>query len=557
LVTVPVATTCTVTNTRISATLVLRKQWANASAGDTADLTVATPAPGTPGSATSTSTGSAGSQIDTVNQVTTTVFSGQTVPLDEALAAANTGSYTSAIVCDQPGLTPDGDGQGGSFQVPAAPVATTCTITNTRTSATLVLRKQWVNGAAGDTNDLTVATPAPGTPASATSTSTGSAGSQIDTVNQATTTVFSGQTVPLDEALTAANTGSYTSAIVCDQPGLTPDGDGQGGSFQVPAAPVATTCTITNTRTSATLILRKQWVNGAAGDIAGLTITGSDPGTSGSATSTATGAVVSETDTVNQAAATIFSGATVDLVEALGAGNTGSYSSQIACSPADGFTPGQGGQGGRYQVPATPVEVICTVTNTRTSTSLILQKTWMNGALGDTADLAIDAATTGPGFATATVPANGNGLSTDKATVTVLSGATVDLAETLGVANTGSYTSQLACDQTGLIPDGDGRAGRYQVPATPVPVTCTFTNTCPPAVFTAQACTALPQPGPPTAPTPAPPPAPTSPPGPVPVPPLAYTGVAASDFLTTAFGLLITGTLLVLISRRRPRTGST
>ena len=135
-------------------------------------------------------------------------------------------------------------------------------------------------------------------------------------------------------------------------------------------------------------------------------------------------------------------------------------------------------------MPDNPVPVTCTVTNTRTSTSLILQKAWVNGGTGDTADLSIDGATTGPGFATAIVPANGNGLSTDKATATVLSGDTVELAETLGAANTGTYTSQLECDQPGLTPTGDGRGGTYQVPATPVPVNCTFTNAGPPSVPT-------------------------------------------------------------------------
>jgi hypothetical protein len=91
------------------------------------------------------------------------------------------------------------------------------------------------------------------------------------------------------------------------------------------------TCTITNTRTSAPLILQKTWVNGAAADTAALAVSGSDPATSGSASSTATGAAGSETDPVNRATATIFSGQTVNLAETLGAGNTGSYTSQIAC----------------------------------------------------------------------------------------------------------------------------------------------------------------------------------------------------------------------------------
>ena len=86
-------------------------------------------------------------------------------------------------------------GRAAATRSPPTPLAATCTITNTRTSATLILQKQWVNGAAGDTAGLTIATPAPGTPASATSTATGAAGSETDTVNRATATVFSGQTV--------------------------------------------------------------------------------------------------------------------------------------------------------------------------------------------------------------------------------------------------------------------------------------------------------------------------------------------------------------------------
>ena len=157
-----------------------------------------------------------------------------------------------------------------SYPVPDTPVAVTCTITNTRTSAVLTLQKTWVNGAAGDTAALAVSGSGPATSGSATSTATGAAGSETDTVNRATATVFSGQTVNLAETLGAGNTGSYTSQIACDQTGLTPDGDGQGGSYLVPGTPVAVTCTITNTRTSATLILQKTWVNGAAGDTADL-----------------------------------------------------------------------------------------------------------------------------------------------------------------------------------------------------------------------------------------------------------------------------------------------
>jgi hypothetical protein len=108
----------------------------------------------------------------------------------------------------------------------------------------------------------------------------------------------------------------------------------------------------------------------------------------------------------------------------------------------------------------------------------------VNGVTGDTADLSINSATSAPGFATATVPASGTGLSPDKATTTLFSGATVNLAEQLGAANRGAYASRINCDQPGLTADADGRGGTFEVPATPVAVTCTITNTGPAPVPT-------------------------------------------------------------------------
>ena len=225
------------------------------------------------------------------------------------------------IVCDRPGLTPNADGRGGTFHVAVPPVAVTCTISNTRMSATMTLQKTWVDGAAGDTADLSIAASGPATSASATSTAAGVAGMQIDSVNQASASIFSGATVDVAEVLGTANTGSYTSQIVCDQPGLTANGNGQRGTFQVPDTPAAVTCTITNTRTSVPLTLQKTWVNGAVDDATDLSVRGSDDGTGASATSTASGAAGSETDTVNQAIATVFSGESVVLAEALDATN--------------------------------------------------------------------------------------------------------------------------------------------------------------------------------------------------------------------------------------------
>jgi hypothetical protein len=112
--------------------LVLQKRWANGAADDTADLSIDGD---TAGDGFATATAPAGGNGLAIDKASTVLLSGETVDLAEALGAGNTGSYASQISCDRPGLTADGDGRGGSFQVPATPEAVTCTITNTRFTA--------------------------------------------------------------------------------------------------------------------------------------------------------------------------------------------------------------------------------------------------------------------------------------------------------------------------------------------------------------------------------------------------------------------------------------
>ena len=297
----PTDVVCTFTNSRTSATLLLQKEWVNGAAGDQAGLSISGSDPATSGSAVSTATGAAGSEIDTGNRATATIFSGETVTVNEDLPPSgqtNTGSYISTITCDEMGIQIGRGGQAASGVVPDDPQPVLCTVTNVRTSASLVLQKGWVNGATGDTADLSIDGATSGSGFATATVPAGGTGLSID---KAAVTLLSGDTVDLAEQLAPGNTGSYTSQITCNRPGLTADADGRGGSFQVPATPEAVTCTVTNSRTAASLVLRKTWVNGAAGDTADLTISGSDGATFGTATSTATGAPGSETDTANQA----------------------------------------------------------------------------------------------------------------------------------------------------------------------------------------------------------------------------------------------------------------
>ena len=80
----------------------------------------------------------------------------------------------------------------------------------------------------------------------------------------------------------------------------------------------------------------------------------------------------------------------------------------------------------------------CTFTNTRQRATLTLQKTWINGAAGDTANLSING---GPPVDRAPPTAtSGPDTSPDTATATVLSGSTVTLSRSS--AGLGSYDSR-------------------------------------------------------------------------------------------------------------------
>src|SRR4029079_5223786 len=256
--------TCTVTNTRQQATVVLQKHWNNAATGDTAQLAITGGTPD-PATATSTATTDTGATFtDTVSQASASVATGDRVTVTEDLPAGNAGSYDRALSCTND-ARPDAD---GTFTVTAAMVATgvTCTFTNTREPATVVLQKHWNNAATGDTADLTITGGSPD-PATATSTVTTDTGPTFtDTTNQAAAAIQTGDRVTVAEDLPAGNTGSYVTTVTCDN-GAHP---GTDGTCTVTAAMVATgvTCTVTNTRQAATVLLQKHWNNAATGDTA-------------------------------------------------------------------------------------------------------------------------------------------------------------------------------------------------------------------------------------------------------------------------------------------------
>ena len=113
---------CTETNTRIGATLTVRKTWVNASVGDA--VTVRTT--GALNNASLPSAAGTPSETDTSTAVN--VFAGESITISEAFTTGLAASYNSALACTGNG-TPI---EGNVLTVGAADTAIVCTETNTR-----------------------------------------------------------------------------------------------------------------------------------------------------------------------------------------------------------------------------------------------------------------------------------------------------------------------------------------------------------------------------------------------------------------------------------------
>ena len=139
---------------------------------------------------------------------------------------------------------------------------------------------------------------------------------------------------------------------------------------------------------------------------------------------------------------------------------------------------------GQFTMPDEPV--VCTITNDRTKNTVTLQKAWVNGFKGDTADLTIEGDLEDP--ATKQSTATGvSGYELDDVNVAltdVFSGEEVSISEI--VAGQGAYGSSWECSVVSQQPDrslaaegsfsagGEGLTGSFTMPNEPV--VCTFTN---------------------------------------------------------------------------------
>ena len=155
------------------------------------------------------------------------------------------------------------------------------------------------------------------------------------------------------------------------------------------------------------------------------------------------------------------------------------YTPTIACTRSGTpFTPG--GSAPTWSVATTAVnqQIVCTITNTRKSSTLRLQKTWVGAVLNDSVTLP---ATTGFTANTTALVAVANAANeTDGgASISVLVGDSGTLgAESFTVGTPSAYQSVLSC--SGATPSGsNGQSSNILVipeTAAGLAVTCTYTN---------------------------------------------------------------------------------
>lgn len=347
---------CTFTNTAIEKTVTLQKRWIDAIAGDTAELHAG------PATATSTANGTP-DQLDVTNVAVTSVRVGDTVALSELLGGQ--GTYGSTYSCTSGQTTGDGTGREFTLTMPNANVL--CTFENTADRATVTLTKQWVNAFAGDEADLSITGAATDA-----ETSVATEGNSTDTEHQASVEVRVGEEVTLGETLPDSNTGEYTSTWSC-----TDGTSGQGGSIPEFTVTGDVDCTIVNTAKEITVTLDKRWIDAFQGDVATLSINGTEND------STASG-VANELDE-DVVTLTVRVGDDVNIHEELDdLVNTGEYSSGYACSQDVGV-----GDGRDFDFVAPGSDVTCTFTNTAKKVGVVLHKGWVDGIVGDSAQLQV------------------------------------------------------------------------------------------------------------------------------------------------------------------------
>lgn len=261
-----------------------------------------------------------------------------------------------------------------------------CTYTNTK-AATLQLRKSWV----GAIIDNAVNIPATSGFANNTAALASVANTATEIDNGTAVNVFPGNvgTLPA-EAFTTGTAGNYTAALACTGGGtLSGTNALTSNTLTINAADAGAVvvCTYTNTRKTASIILRKTWVNAIVNDAVNVTAT--DLATLASTANTA-----NETDA--GVAQTVRAGDVLTLAETFTSGSAANYDSALACTGTGGLA------GNTLTVGSADTAIVCTQTNTRKTADLVITKaSTPNGPFtaGQTISYSVTATNNGPSAA--------------------------------------------------------------------------------------------------------------------------------------------------------------
>ncbi len=260
---------------------------------------------------------------------------------------------------------------------------------------------------------------------------------------------------------------NYNASYSCDTvPSTTAaaSGSGTSTSFTMPNNDI--TCTFTNERKSADMILTKQWAVGFENDEVSLASSGFvNDASLASSVSSATG-----DNTDSGAASTVYVGETGTLAEVWTTGNSDYYNTSISCSGTDGLTDAT------LTIGQDDTAIDCTFTNTRKSANLVLQKQWVNSDNGSVIRIEGSGFSNDVAVTHTSTSAGDNLTSSDPIIVYILESGTLaeswDAASTTGL-DLSDFEQALSCTGTAGF---DSDTNTLTIGVDDTDITCTFTN---------------------------------------------------------------------------------
>lgn len=342
------AAACTITNTKRSRITLAKNVGVRV---DTADqFTVSASNGGTLTGTTSATTSGTGSSAST------TFYSSPNTALtltdDKAAGPTALTGYISSLTCTNAfagsGATPNSSLPNGLLTTstnitPAPGDDITCTYTNTK-KVNFTLRKTWVNALVSDAVNVTAS-------GLTTLASTANTTSEIDTGGVQGVRV--GDVITIGESFTSGSAANYNAVLSCTGNATALSGN----VLTVNTTDTAIICTQTNTRKTATLILRKSWVNAIVNNAVNVTATGLSP-----LASVANTATEIDSDSPGQ---TVRAGDVITLGETFTTGSAANYSTALICTGTTGLS------GTSLTVGSADTAVVCSYTNTYASQPLL------------------------------------------------------------------------------------------------------------------------------------------------------------------------------------------